>query len=658
VTWGENVSKYLILCNCLGSQNIDAEGIAAATGLKCSRIHTALCTTGLQAAASAISAGDALIACAQEAPRFAELAAELGADAPDFVDIRDRAGWSDDPKAMPKMAALIAESQLEAPGYKSIDVISEGICLVIGQAAVALPAAEKLAQTLAVTVLITDDGDMPLTRTVEVVRGRLKQATGTLGNFTLHMEALQMLEPGGRGGFGLGTPRDGATTTCDVILDLTGNPSLFPAPHKRDGYLRADPGNPLAVAAAVYDASQMVGTFEKPLHLLLEQHLCAHSRAGQTGCTRCLDVCPTSAIRPDGDHIDIDPMVCAGCGACAALCPSGAISYDTPPVAHILTRIRTLAETYLAAGGKAPRLLVHDTEHGTEMISLSARFGRGLPADVIPLAVEALAGFGHAEMLAGLASGFHGIDILAAPRTERDPINAEIALAAAMGGADRLRLIDVADPDALSDLLYAARPAPLTVAPVLAMGSRRQIARLAGKALLQDAKAPVPLPDGSPYGAVIVNSDICTLCLSCASLCPNGALLDNPDKPQLRFQEDACLQCGICETVCPENAITLQPQFDPTDAAFTQRVLHEEEPFPCVECGKLFGVKSTIEKITEKLAGKHSMFMEGGAGRLIQMCDDCRIQAQYHSTNNPFASADRPRVRTTDDYLTTKRRDH
>lgn len=651
------MAKHLILCNCLESQSIDAEGIAAATGLKCSRIHTALCTTGLKAAESAIFAGDALIACVQEAPRFEELATELGIAAPDFVDIRDRAGWSDDPKTMPKMAALIAESQLEAPSYKSVDVTSEGICLVIGQAAIALPAAEKLAQTLAVTVLITDDGDMPLTRKVEVVRGRLKQATGTLGNFTLHMDALQMLEPGGRGGFGLGSPRDGATTTCDVILDLSGDPSLFPAPHKRDGYLRADPGNPLAVAAAVYDASQMVGTFEKPLHLLLEQHLCAHSRAGQTGCTRCLDVCPTSAIRPDGDHIDIDPMVCAGCGACAALCPSGAISYDTPPVAHLLTRIRTLAETYLAAGGKAPRLLVHDAEHGTEMIALSARFGRGLPADVIPLGVEALAGFGHAELLAALASGFHAIDILAAPRTERDPINAEIALAAAMGGADRLRLIDVADPDALSDLLYAARPAPLSVAPVLAMGSRRQIARLAGKALLQDAKAPVPLPAGSPYGAVIVNSDTCTLCLSCASLCPNGALLDNPDKPQLRFQEDACLQCGICETVCPENAIKLQPQFDPTDAAFTQRVLHEEEPFPCVECGKLFGVKSTIEKITEKLAGKHSMFMEGGAGRLIQMCDDCRIQAQYHSTNNPFASAERPRVRTTDDYL-TKRRDH
>jgi ferredoxin len=651
------MTKQLILCDCLGSQLIDGNTISEATGLHCSRVHTALCTKGLDTATKAIAAGGAVIACKQEAPLFAGIAEDLGVEIPGFIDIRDRAGWTESPNAAPKMAALLAEGLLAPSPIKTVDVISTGACLVIGQSGVVYPAAEKLAEALAVTVLVTDAGDTPVSRKVDVVRGRLKRAEGTLGAFTLHLDQLQLQEPGGRGAIGFAAPRDGATTTCDLILDLSGGTSLFPAPHKRDGYLRVDPKDPLAIADAIFQMVQMVGTFEKPLHLVLEPHLCAHSRAGQTGCTRCLDVCPTSAIRPDGDHVVIDPMVCAGCGACSALCPSGAIRYDAPPVEHVLRRVRVLAETYVLAGGKAPRLLVHDVDHGSEMISLAARFGRGLPSDVLPLGVEALAGFGHAEMLAALASGFVGIDLLAAPRTEAEPIEREIALAAAMGGANRLRLIDVQDPDALSDLLYTSVPETHSVAPVLPMGSRRQIARLAGKALLPDATGPVPLPAGAPYGAVLVDTEACTLCLSCASLCPNGALLDNPDKPQLRFQEDACLQCGICETVCPEQAITLLPQFDPTVTALSQRVLHEEEPFPCIECGKLFGVKSTIEKITEKLAGKHSMFQTGGAGRLIQMCDDCRIQAQYHATDNPFASKERPRPRTTDDYL-SKRRDH
>ena len=160
----------------------------------------------------------------------------------------------------------------------------------------------------------------------------------------------------------------------------------------------------------------------------------------------------------------------------------------------------------------------------------------------------------------------------------------------------------------------------------------------------------LPLPAGAPYGAVLVNTDSCTLCLSCVSLCPSGALGDNPDKPQLRFQEDACLQCGLCASVCPEDAIAYVPQLNLSEGALRQEILNEEEPFACIECDSLFGSKSAIDRITEKLTG-HSMFSDPAKLRMIQMCDDCRVNAQFHSQNNPFAGAERPRPRTTEDYL-------
>ncbi|MEP5154382.1 4Fe-4S binding protein, partial [Planktotalea sp.] len=319
-------------------------------------------------------------------------------------------------------------------------------------------------------------------------------------------------------------------------------------------------------------------------------------------------------------------------------------------------RLHTLASTFRKAGASDPRLLVHDETYGTELITLAARYGRGLPADVIPLSVSALSGFGHAEMLAALACGFGQVSVLIAPRSETDVLAHETALANAMAGRTGVTLIDVADPDALCDTLYGADPAPALANPVLPLGTRRQVSRLAAKALQPEA-ATVALPDAAPYGAVLVDTDACTLCLSCVSLCPAGALGDNPDKPQLRFQEDACLQCGLCANICPEQAITLAPQMNLTDAAFDQRVLHEEDPFACVECGTLFGSKSTVERIMEKLAGNHAMFSNPQAIRMIQMCDNCRIQAQYHSQNNPFTSKDRPAVRTTDDYL-SDRKDH
>lgn len=651
------MAKHLILCDCLKSQTIDAAALSKATGLTCSRVHTALCTRESEAAAKAIAGGDVIIACGQEIARFSELAAELDAAVPDFVDIRDRAGWTDDADATAKMAALVAEATLAAPPFKTRDVTSQGMCLIIGASKAAIPAAESLADALAVTVLLTDgDDDLPLRRDYEVVTGQLRQATGSFGHFEITLDALQTVEPGGRGGLTLTAPRDGAVTQCDVILDLTGGTPLFPAPHKRDGYLRADPGSIPAVAKAVAQAREMIGTFEKTIFLRIEEHLCAHSRAGQIGCSRCLDACPTGAITPNGEHVEVDPMICAGCGACAALCPSGAISYDAPAVADTLRRVSVLADTYRKAGGVAPRLLVHDN-FGAEMIGLAARFGRGLPADVIPFHATALLNMGHAEMLAALAAGFAGVDIVLAPTSERAPLEFEVALAEAMGGQGRLRLLDLNDPDALCDALYGTAPKVSAVQPVLTMGNRRQITRLAAQSLNPNIADPLPLPEGAPYGAVNVDTDACTLCLSCVSLCPSGALLDNPDMPQLRFQEDACLQCGVCAKACPEDAITLAPRLDLTDAAIGQRILNKEEPFCCVECGKPFGVKSTVEKIIAKLEGKHAMFAEGGAARLIQMCDDCRINAQYHSQNNPLGGGERPRVRTTDDYF-SKRRDH
>ncbi|MDU9004607.1 4Fe-4S binding protein [Sedimentitalea todarodis] len=651
------MAKSLILCDCMGTQPVDPDAISDTCDVTCSRVHTALCTTQIMSAARLMEEGDAIVACQQEHVRFQELAEEIGVDSPGFVDLRDRAGWSEQgADAAPKMAALVAEALLPAAAVRSVDVVSEGICFITGPGDVALPLAEQLAGVLAITVLITDETDPPVARRFDAVRGRLKRVSGALGGFAILIDALQQIAPGGRGAFGWGAPQDGARSTCDLVIDATGAAPMVPAPEKREGYLRADPRDPLAVRSVAFEAVQLIGTFEKPLYISLDESLCAHSRAGQVGCSNCLDICPTGAITPDGDQVAVDPMICAGCGACAALCPSTAITYEDPPVGHILSRIRTLADSYRAAGGDAPRLLVHDA-HGAEMIRLAARFGRGLPADVIPMELGLVSGFGHAEMLATLAQGFATVSVLTGPATERAALVREQALAEAMTGAGRVALLDEADPDLLSDALYAAEPKPSPASPILPLGNRRQIARLSVQALNPDVDAPLPLPDGAPYGAVLVDTDACTLCLSCVSLCPSGALIDNPDMPQLRFQEDACLQCGICRTICPENAITLTPQMDTSEGALSQRVLNEEEPFACIECGALYGVKSTVERIMEKLAGNHPMFASFEQARVIQMCDDCRVNAQFQSKDNPFAGDAKPRVRTTDDYL-SKRRDH
>ena len=108
---------------------------------------------------------------------------------------------------------------------------------------------------------------------------------------------------------------------------------------------------------------------------------------------------------------------------------------------------------------------------------------------------------------------------------------------------------------------------------------------------------------------------------------------------------------ALCVSTCPEKALALVPQLDFTPAAMQPVTLYEEEPFECVSCGKPFATKSTIERIAGQLAGKHAMFADDERSRLIRMCENCRVEAQANSSTDPFAVGDRPRPRTTEDYL-------
>jgi hypothetical protein len=81
-------------------------------------------------------------------------------------------------------------------------------------------------------------------------------------------------------------------------------------------------------------------------------------------------------------------------------------------------------------------------------------------------------------------------------------------------------------------------------------------------------------------------------------------------------------------------------------------VLKEEEPYTCIRCGKPFGVKSTIERIIDKLAGQHWMYASDTKRiDVLRMCENCRIAAVTEDNLDPHGASPRPKVRTTEDYL-------
>ena len=122
-------------------------------------------------------------------------------------------------------------------------------------------------------------------------------------------------------------------------------------------------------------------------------------------------------------------------------------------------------------------------------------------------------------------------------------------------------MIEENDPEKIEKIIYEKDGyTKIKSASFIAVGAPRGILRTGIQGLSKNNKNKqeiIPLPDNSPYGIVNVNTETCTICLSCVSACPAGALQDNPELPQLLFREDACLQCGICVATCPEKAISL-----------------------------------------------------------------------------------------------------
>jgi ferredoxin len=479
----------------------------------------------------------------------------------------------------------------------------------------------------------------------------------------------------------------------DLVLDLRPAPA-FGQHQLPQGYFHVSPDGPVGddgLMRTVLQLRDLVGEFEKPRFFRYQHKLCAHSRNEQIGCTACIDVCSAQAVRSDASlkgkskgalagGVIVEPHLCVGCGACSTVCPSGALTFGYPGPEDTGRRLRTALTAYTQAGGRDAALLLHSEQAGTRAIDSLGRSARsassassassaypassagaapvlqGLPARVLPLALWHTASVGIDLWLSAIAQGASQIWVLLtdeeAPEYEQ-ALTEQMAVAQAvltgLGYAGEhfklLRTGNGLDPSTLDTALRA--PAAQTVkraGTFAAQADKRATLDLAIDHLLAQAPQPgdlVPLPAaGAPFGTLLVDTNKCTLCLSCVSACPEAALADNPDKPQLKFIEKNCVQCGLCASTCPEDAIQLQPRLwlaDSGKARKAPRVLAEMEPYKCVRCSKPFGTLLAIENMINKLAG-HAAF-QGAAAERLKMCGDCRV-IDLHSSPNEVRITD------------------
>jgi ferredoxin len=646
---------------------------------------------------------DVLVSCTQEAPLFRELAQARNAVAPvRFVNIREPAGWGREAeRAGPKIAALLAmaAAAIDDP-VPTVSYRSAGRVLILGDAAAALDWADRLQESLSVSVLLTGraSAPLPVRRSFPVSSGEAVEISGWLGEFEVQWQQRNPIDldacvrcgacvsacPEGAIGVSLQVDlercrghRD-CVVACaaigaidftrsdlarsaryDLILDLRRVPA-FDCHEPPQGYLHPGPDLEAQLQAAL-KLTTLVGEFEKPKFFRYDPRICAHGRHGKTGCTSCIDICSTEAISSEGEKIYVEPQLCMGCGACTTVCPSGAISYAYPSPASLGARLRAGLNAYRAQGGKNPSLLFHDGDAGQALVESLAQQGYpaagpalrrpdapGLPADLIPVPVHHVASVGLDLALAALAWGASSVVALLTPDTAEaygEALEQQFEtggrLLAALGfTGPRLLVLRTGDRLELAERLHRRQPLASVDRPAgfTLPSEKRRAIDFALAHLAERARAggivparEVALPTGAPFGTLMVQKDACTLCMACVGACPESALLDGNELPQLRFIERNCVQCGLCVNTCPEEAITLQPRYLFDEEAQSARVLNEAQPFHCVSCGKPFATRQMIEGMTARLA-THSMFGGKGLARL-RMCADCRVVDMFSATD-------------------------
>ena len=668
-------------------------------------LHSTLCRREAGAFQKAIQSGDdVVVACTQEKRLFAEVAEQTDkvTSVIKFVNIRETGGWSKDAQsAMPKIAALLAAAHLpDAEPVSTVTYKSAGRLLIVGALDKAEQVAGLLADTLDVTIFaqgVSPGQPASQERQYPVIAGSSLSVKGWLGAFeatwvksnpidldlctrcnacvavcpesaidlsfqidmskcTSHRDCVSVCKVAGAIDFS--REPQSVSETFDMVLDL-GTVPLIKLHAPPQGYFACDASNGLAspgLVPMVVKLRDMVGEFEKPKFFNYKQKICAHSRNETVGCNACIDICSAGAVKSEKSRqqIVVNPNLCIGCGACTTVCPTGALTYAYPRASEQGVRLKTLLSTYSKAGGTNAIVLLHSQVAGLQAVEALGRAAqlqklvRGVPANVIPLALWHTASVGLDLWLSAVAFGATQVAVL---------VTDEEAPAYLDGLASQMRVAQallnglgyvgahfhivcapsIFDLDTRLQALSRARPVvPASPARFAVAQEKRSTLDMALDHFMTHTPAALPeaieLPAAaSPFGSLLVNKDACTLCLSCVSACPASALQDNPEHPQLKFIEKNCVQCGLCVSTCPENAITLQPRLLLTPQRKEARVLNESQPYQCIRCAKPFGTLKAIESMLGKLAG-HAMF-QGAAADRLKMCGDCRVIDIYSAEN-------------------------
>jgi ferredoxin len=338
-------------------------------------------------------------------------------------------------------------------------------------------------------------------------------------------------------------------------------------------------------------------------------------------CSKCEEVCPTVAIvKIDEDkHLEFSDVDCHGCGGCVSVCPSGAMDFTQMPRGGF-------SDASSFYSGHIPLIIPVEVE----LADIP------LPPTVLPFGIEGRKFLSEVHLLTLLQKSGNPIifytDVVSkgtgdAIRIINEIFERKYNKKAVHVCQDKEELeLALQQTESLEECMFDLVEDDMNKREVFT----HRLSHLVG----DDDLGIVKTGEHIHYGNININEDACTLCMACVGVCNVAALTAHPEDQTLKFNPSLCTNCGYCEVVCPEenclevvyDELSLSPSY------FKKNTMAHDELFACVECGKEFATRKSIEKIAKMMTPK---FGDDKARiRTLYCCPDCKpkvmIMADYN----------------------------
>jgi ferredoxin len=338
---------------------------------------------------------------------------------------------------------------------------------------------------------------------------------------------------------------------------------------------------------------------------------------GTAVCGLCVEACPVDAVEAAGRNPSVVKDRCIGCAACVTACPvDGAVQLPGADLVGFEVQIDALVASEPGAG-----------------VLVACRVAPPVPperlsGDWVPLEVPCLsivtAGWALQALQGGASAvAFRGCGAACGARAP-ERVEPRVAFA-----RDALEAIGVEHPADRVMVLFPEddeKPVVDVSRPEAPPRPERSVdpLRLREPAATASAVAGgmgVLRSAGSPLGMVSVRVDGCTMCGSCAKVCPTEAFRfdEGPVAATLDLYRDRCVACGHCVAICPEHVIDVERGADLESLGGGSTSVKRSTMARCRRCGEPVASTAMLDRIRAMLPDDPAV-METVEG----LCLDCR----------------------------------